>query len=176
MMDAAQLIEKKEHLVYEDEKTVAVMSPTPMAPGHMIVLSKEKYQSMDEVPVELVSHFYYVASFAASAIFEAIGPSQQTGTNIICNDGFGGQEQFDHFAIHVIPRKEGDGISYKWEPKQGDQAKLDENLKKLKEETFFIGKDVAPKEEKTVDLDKRETKEAETGEENYLVKHLDRMP
>ena len=89
---------KEAKIVYEDEKTFVIMSPKPLAVGHLIVFSKEHYETIDEVPADLISHFYYVASFAASAIFESLGPDQKSGTNIVTNDGQGSQNVYRIFT------------------------------------------------------------------------------
>jgi histidine triad (HIT) family protein len=134
-------IESRENLniVYEDERTIAFMSPRPLTAGHIIIVPKDHYNTIDEISDEMTSHFFYVASFAATALFEGMGGGGQVGTNIIVNDGKGSQNPFSHFSIHVILRRENDSIGFKWEPKPADQAKLDSVLGRLKDQTCYIG-------------------------------------
>lgn len=174
---------KPDSVVYEDEKTIAFFAEKPKATGHVVISPKEHVEKVEEIPDSLISHFFYVASFAASALFEMFGGGGDKGTNIVLNEGKGSDRSVEHVSIDVIPRQADDGINYRWEPKQADQQELDEVLKKIKDHTFFIGKkkaqQPAPDGE---EISQQEPKKAEApsesnkGSENYLVKQLDRCP
>lgn len=129
---------EKAKVVYEDERTLAFMAHKPLVPGHIVIIPKQHYEKIDDVPQDMIAHFFSVASAAGTALFEGVSAS---GTNIIANEGHSSNAIFPHFAIHVIPRKDDDGLKLNWKPqKPAEQAKLDSTQKKIKEETFMIGK------------------------------------
>ncbi len=173
--------EKKDiKIVYEDEKSFVVLSNTPKALGHMIVFPKEHHDSIEDIPRDIVSHLFFVASFAATAVFEGLGSQ---GTNIIANDGSGSEDDLGHFGIHIVPRKEEDGLGLKWEPNKDEAAKVEDTLSQIKDKACFIGqegeieetqKEVIPEESKS-EKTKGVLKDEE-GAENYLIKQLRRIP
>ena len=176
MCEACEYIEKKKEafVIYEDEKAFVMLSDKPLSKGHIIVLSREHVETYEELDTETVTHLFFVASYASTALYELYGGGQDVGTNILVNEGAGSNRRFDHFAIDVIPRKADDGIPFRWEPKQGDPAEIDEVLGKIKDEAFFVGKERAP--EKTV-IEGPETEKIEKGSgKNYLTEQLNRIP
>lgn len=151
MCDACDIISGKieAKVLYQDERTLAIFDNNPMSMGHITVFSKEHYPDVSKVPAEMFAHYMRVASLAATALFEGIGSQ---GTNIVLNNCIDGNNDYNHFCIHVLPRSEGDKIPLKWEFKQADPEKLKKLADKIKEETFFIGKDRANKDA-VIDLD-----------------------
>ena len=142
-------------------------------------------EKIEDIPDTLISHYFYVASFAASALFELFGGGGDKGTNILLNEGKGSDRSVEHITIDVIPRQAEDGINYRWEPKQGDQQALDEALKKIKDHTFFIGKqqkqqparlDESGGQPEEVKEPGKESESSKPSSENYLIKQLDRCP
>jgi histidine triad (HIT) family protein len=175
--EACEIIKgnKKAEIVYEDEKTIAFLSDKPLAQGHIIVIPKEHYNSIDDIPEELSNHFFYVASFASTGIYEIMGGGHELGTNIIVNEGNNPDSRFSHFSIDVIPRKSEDGLNLRWEPKPAKKEELTDSENKIKEETFFIGKE---KKSNRIILseDNKKTEKYTQKEEDYLVKQLERIP
>ena len=110
-------------IVYEDEKTVCFLVDRPIAEGHMIVTPKEEYHRIDDIPDDLIAHYFYVASFAASALFDSFGAE---GTNIIMNE-----TPNEPFSIQISPRKKGDPIDFKWEPKRLSETEMKEAMDKI---------------------------------------------
>ncbi|MGM5487677.1 MAG: HIT family protein [Nanobdellota archaeon] len=158
-----------ELVIYEDEKAMAFLSEKPLAKGHVIVIPREHYETVEEIPQETLAHLYFVASFAATALFEMYGGGQ-TGTNIVVNEGKGSNRRFPHFSMDVIPRQQDDGINFRWELNSANSQELEEVLKKIKDQTFFIGKDT--EERKPMEPQPPE----EITEANYMVRQLDRIP
>jgi histidine triad (HIT) family protein len=168
-------IEERDSLkiVYEDERTLAFMSPKPITAGHIVVVPKEHYGIIDEVPDDMVAHFFYVASFAATALFEGLGGGGQVGTNIVVNDGKGSQNPYSHFSIHIILRRENDGIGFKWEPTPADSGKLDSILERLKDQTCYIGH-MKTQEKTAVDSDNSAS--TPKNADDMLLRQLERVP
>lgn len=95
------------HKVYEDDATVAFLDINPHNKGHALVVSKEKYRNIFDVPEETLCSMMQTAKKLAKAVKESVGAD---GINIgMNNEKAAGQEIF-HVHIHVIPRFENDGV------------------------------------------------------------------
>ena len=93
--------------VYDDEKSVAILDINPAAQGHILLLPKEHYAIMPQVPEPELKHLSIVSKKLSQAILRGLKVS---GTNIFIANGFAAGQKAQHFMIHIIPRKEGDGI------------------------------------------------------------------
>lgn len=95
--------------VYEDEDTFAFLDIHPINRGHTLVVPKEHYKNMYEIPAEKFAQVMNTAHLLAPKIKSAVGAH---GINIgINNDGPAGQLVF-HLHVHIIPRFEGDGFAH----------------------------------------------------------------
>ncbi|MGB9748632.1 MAG: HIT family protein [Candidatus Woesearchaeota archaeon] len=93
--------------VYEDDKVIAILDINPANPGHTLILPKEHYMILPQVPEELVNYIFVIAKGISNALLKAVGA---TGTNIFVANGVGAGQRAPHFMVHVIPRIENDGI------------------------------------------------------------------
>lgn len=93
--------------IFEDKICIAVMDVNPAAPGHVLLLPKEHYAIMPQVPDDEIGHLFMAAKEISQAMLRKLGVE---GTNIfVANGGVAGQRA-QHFMIHIIPRKEGDEV------------------------------------------------------------------
>jgi diadenosine tetraphosphate (Ap4A) HIT family hydrolase len=113
-------------IVYEDEKAEVDLVENPLVPGQLRVIPKEKYATVQEIPGDLIAHFYFVASFAATTLFEGLGAE---ATNIIMNEGK--SSPIKTVSIDVIPRKTDDGVEFKWDPQKITPEEMEEIKKKI---------------------------------------------
>jgi histidine triad (HIT) family protein len=95
--------------VYEDERSIGILDINPANPGHILLLPKEHYSVMPQIPEKEVEHLFMVAKFLSNAVLKTL---EATGTNIVVANGPAAGQRAQHFMIHVIPRKEGDGIEF----------------------------------------------------------------
>jgi len=162
-------IESKENMIYEDEKIAAFLDTS--LPGKIMLMPKEHYAIIENVPDYIVAELFVVANQLSKALFESLSV---TGTNIIVNNGIAAGQTIAHFCISIIPRKDNDGINLQWQPKQLSDDEMSTVELQLKEETKNIGSFEGEKKE-PVDIDKK-PKKIEEGEENYQIKQLRRIP
>ncbi len=118
----------------------------------------------------------FCANITASLLFERL---QAQGTNIIMDLGK------DSSSIHVLARSENDGLNLLWQPKPIDPSQLNDIQERIRNKTFFIGKESksSPKEPESAksvpanapvhDIHKSGTTDEH---EDYLVKQLHRIP
>lgn len=55
-------------IVYEDEMVMAFMDLDPINEGHVLLVTKEHYLDVDEIPDELLSHLMIVSKKIVAAL------------------------------------------------------------------------------------------------------------
>jgi histidine triad (HIT) family protein len=94
-------------MCYEDGDVVAFMDIQPVNAGHVLVVPREHYESLEDIPHSLATHLFDVAMQLAPVVKHVGGAD---GMNILVNSGaVAGQDVF-HFHVHVVPRCPGDGF------------------------------------------------------------------
>jgi histidine triad (HIT) family protein len=97
------------HIVYEDDLVVAFLDISQATKGHTLVVPREPFQNIFEMPEDLAAHVFKVATKLSTGIKSAF---QAIGMNILSNNGeIAGQTVF-HFHLHLIPRYEKDEIKF----------------------------------------------------------------
>jgi len=148
--------------VYEDEVCIAILDINPANPGHLLLMPKEHYQIMPMVPEEDIAHLGMASKALSQALLKAL---KVEGTNIFIANGIVAGQRAQHFMIHVIPRKEGDGVGIEIPEKKISEAELSEVKKAVKEriaDIFKLKKEVVEIEKKPeVIKEKPEEVEAE---------------
>lgn len=108
--------------IYEDDKFKVILDMSPATKGHALILPKEHYANIYEMPEELVADAFALAARLAKTMTEKLGAD---GFNIVQNNNeVAGQTVF-HFHIHLIPRYEGDGQKIGWNPTSPTVDELD---------------------------------------------------
>jgi diadenosine tetraphosphate (Ap4A) HIT family hydrolase len=93
--------------VYEDEMVMAFMDMEPINEGHILLITKEHYLDVDEIPDEVVSRLMIVSKKIVKALKEVYHPE---GYSVMQNGG-----QFNdvgHYHMHIFPRYTGDGFGW----------------------------------------------------------------
>jgi histidine triad (HIT) family protein len=160
----------KGKIIFQDEKIVAMLSPRPCCQGHIIVMPKEHFAIIEQVPDYLMGYLSRIVNKISIVVFEVF---QAKGTNILIQNGVAAGQKTNHFMIHIIPRKENDNLNFQWQPKQLSEEQMSTTEIKLKEESSGIG-DFEKEEKKPVKVD-NEIENIDK-EENYLIKQLNRIP
>jgi histidine triad (HIT) family protein len=93
--------------IYEDEFCFAILDINPAVKGHLLLIPKEHYAIMPQVPEKVIGHMFVVARALSQLLLKAL---KVGGTNIFIANGLVAGQRAQHFIIHVIPRKEGDKI------------------------------------------------------------------
>lgn len=93
--------------IYEDDKVLAILDINPANPGHILLLIKEHYQIMPQIPDDEISHIFMVAKAISHACLKALNAQ---GTNIFIANGTVAGQKAPHFMLHIIPRMDVDGI------------------------------------------------------------------
>jgi len=89
------------HFVYEDDLVIAFLDIAQATKGHTLVIPKENFANIFEMPEDLAAHLFKVTVKLSTAIKNAF---QASGVSLLSNNGeIAGQTVF-HFHIHIIPR------------------------------------------------------------------------
>lgn len=129
-------------VVHEDERVVGVLDINPAAPGHVLVIPKQHIAVMPQMPDALVVHMGLVAKKLSQTMLTRL---EVEGVSVfVANGGVAGQRA-PHVMMHVIPRREGDGIQLDITPKDVTQDALQDAVQKLGPafQKFFLGKQPA---------------------------------
>ncbi|MBI4146750.1 HIT domain-containing protein [Candidatus Woesearchaeota archaeon] len=94
--------------VYEDDQVVAVLDINPGVEGHVLVLTKKHVVVMPQMDDVLVGHVGMVAKQLSQAIIRAF---KCEGTSVFVANGASAGQRAPHFMLHVMPRKEKDGVA-----------------------------------------------------------------
>ncbi|MFO7711546.1 MAG: HIT family protein [Candidatus Woesearchaeota archaeon] len=116
--------------VYEDDEVLAFLDIAPVHPGHCLVIPKEHYVTMVDIPSDLLQKVIAVTKMCAKGVMDATGCD---GFNISQNNFRASGQAIDHLHFHVIPRFEGDGLKL-WPQgsyKDGEIEEIAESIKKL---------------------------------------------
>ena len=116
-------------MVDADERTLAVMDINPATKGHVVVITREHYENLFEVPDDDLLAVMKMARRVAERMKETIEPG---GFNILNNIGRVAWQSIFHFHLHVIPRYEDDPLQLPWMPAPGDPASLAEIAEALR--------------------------------------------
>lgn len=114
--------------LYEDETVLAILDISQATKGHTLVLCKEHYETLLDVPEETLSHMMQVVKELSQRIYER---TQAKGLNILNNNYPAAGQSVPHFHIHIIPRYDDeDGFNPVF--KENKNPDLDEIYKLLK--------------------------------------------
>jgi histidine triad (HIT) family protein len=93
--------------LHDDAKCLAILDINPAAKGHILIIPKEHYAIMPQMPEEVVAHMFVVAKKMSQLLLKGL---RVDGTSIYVANGLVAGQKAQHFMIHVIPRTEGDGL------------------------------------------------------------------
>ncbi len=88
--------------VYEDEQFLAFMDINPASKGHILLIPKEQYKWMQDVPDQLIAAIFIKAKELMLILKKALD-ADYIQLAVVGNE-------VPHFHIHLIPRMLGDNI------------------------------------------------------------------
>ncbi|MDR1050741.1 MAG: HIT domain-containing protein [Deltaproteobacteria bacterium] len=103
--------------VYDDPDFIVFMDINPVTAGHCLLVTRKHYETMLDVPDDLLARALPLARTIAEAATLGVGAR---GFNIISNNGECSGQAVAHWHVHVIPRSDIKELPLK----QGDPADL----------------------------------------------------
>jgi histidine triad (HIT) family protein len=99
------------HVLYEDEQFKVILDVNPATKGHALILPKEHYANLYELPEETAADAMKLAQRMMRKMTEKLDCD---GFNIVQNNGEAAGQTVFHFHMHLIPRYKNDGEILKY--------------------------------------------------------------
>lgn len=99
--------------VFEDEHCLAFMDIGPLAPGHLLIIPKGHIELLWDLPPDTAAAIMAQLPRLSRAVMDATGAE---GCNVLQNNGRASGQEVEHLHFHIIPRRTGDGLGYRWLP------------------------------------------------------------
>ena len=96
--------------VYEDDDVLGILDIRPFTRGHTLVIPKQHSVDLTDTPVSTLAAMMAVGKRIAGAT--RVSGLAATGNNIAINDGKSAMQSVFHIHLHVIPRRDGDKVSF----------------------------------------------------------------
>jgi histidine triad (HIT) family protein len=93
--------------VFEDDNVLAFLDVNPISRGHTLVIPKEHYADVFDIPEELLKEIIVVAKKISSTHMKKL---RADGINISQSNKPAANQVVMHYHLHVIPRYKNDGI------------------------------------------------------------------
>lgn len=100
-------------VVFEDPISLAFLDYRPLFPGHTLLIPKDHYETLADLPANLVSPFFGNVQLLASAVERGM---EAEGTFVAINNKV--SQSVPHVHVHIVPRKKGDGLRGFFWPRQ----------------------------------------------------------
>jgi histidine triad (HIT) family protein len=108
-------------IVDEDDSTIAFMDINPATRGHALVIPREHYTDLREIPSDELAAVATAAQRLAVRASDRLGAD---GVNLLNSCGAAAWQTVFHFHVHVIPRYSGDPLRLPWTPGPGDPDEI----------------------------------------------------
>ena len=110
--------------IYEDDDFTVIMDASPATKGHSLILPKEHYANLYEIPDEIAAKVFPLAKKLVSHMTEVL---KCDGFNVLQNNGETAGQTVFHFHMHLIPRYEGKEQILTW----SNETFSDEEMKEI---------------------------------------------
>lgn len=100
--------EIKVDIVKETKNFIAFPDKNPMTKGHTLIIPKEHYFTLIDMPKKLLKEFIELTQEMAELRLS----EGNFGFNLLMRNGDVAGQEVPHAHIHVIPRKKGDGVKF----------------------------------------------------------------
>ncbi|MHB1156217.1 MAG: HIT family protein [Phycisphaerales bacterium] len=99
------------HKIYEDDHVLAFLDINPLSEGHTLIIPKTHAVTLDQLPADSLAACGFAIQKIAPAVMKVAGLSDW---NLLQNNGKLAGQVVMHVHFHIIPRREGDGLGFRW--------------------------------------------------------------
>lgn len=93
--------------IFEDSKVMIILDINPLTNGDSLVIPKEHYENIIDIPVELLNHINEISKNIYN-LFKA--KLHCDGLTIIQNNDYG--QDIKHYHLHLTPRYKNDKLHH----------------------------------------------------------------
>ena len=116
--------------LFEDAETLAFMDINPVHDGHCLVIPKAHSLNVFEIGPD---HFA-AAARSATKVAKAVNAAVPCdGISLMQANGEGAGQSVGHVHLHIIPRRNGDGLLFNWQPKPGERDRIAAVAERIRE-------------------------------------------
>lgn len=113
--------------IYEDERILSYLDINPFSRGHVLVITKNHYADLIEIPDSELANLSLAVKKIAAHVQSKLNCD---GFNILQNNGEAAGQTVRHIHFHIVPRMNGQPISFENRP--GDMQLLKTLAEELK--------------------------------------------
>jgi histidine triad (HIT) family protein len=121
--------------ILETGQALAFLDIAPLAEGHVLFIPRAHYARLSEMPAGMAAELARFLPMLCRTVETAVGAA---GCNILQNNGRSAGQVVEHVHFHIIPRRDGDGLGYRWLPQKyeaGRAEAVQHRLRQLIEST-----------------------------------------
>jgi len=93
------------YVVFEDSTSLAFLDTRPLFPGHVLLIPKQHFETLADLPADLIGGFFRNVQVLARAVEQGM---QAEGTFVAINNRV--SQSVPHLHVHIVPRKKKDGL------------------------------------------------------------------
>lgn len=93
------------NIVFESNTSLAFLDHRPVFPGHCLLVPKQHFETLSDLPTELIASFFGDAQLLARAVERAL---EADGTFVAMNNRV--SQSVPHLHVHIVPRRRKDGL------------------------------------------------------------------
>jgi histidine triad (HIT) family protein len=108
-----EIATQADFVVFEDDLSIAFLDYRPLFIGHTLLIPKVHYETLTDLPAELVGPFFKNVQRLARAVEQAI---EAEGTFVAINNRV--SQSVPHLHVHIVPRRKKDGLRGFFWPRQ----------------------------------------------------------
>ena len=108
--------------LYEDKHVISFLDIMPAAKGHALVIPKNHYKTLLDMPHEEIKEVMDAVQKIAAATMVSL-PGVQ-GFNVLQSNNEVAGQVIPHVHFHIIPRHDKDKLNFAWEQGKTEMAEL----------------------------------------------------
>jgi histidine triad (HIT) family protein len=100
-------------IVFEDSVSLAFLDNRPLFPGHLLLIPKHHYETLQDLPADLIGTFFKNVQLLARAVESGMNAE---GSFVAINNRV--SQSVPHLHVHIVPRRKKDGLRGFFWPRQ----------------------------------------------------------
>jgi histidine triad (HIT) family protein len=92
-------------IVFRDDISLAFLDHRPLFPGHCLLVPKTHFETLSDLPTQLVGPFFTNVQLLARAVELAM---EAEGSFVAMNNRV--SQSVPHLHVHIVPRRKKDGL------------------------------------------------------------------
>src|SRR5579864_6991159 len=108
-------------IVFEDSVSVAFLDNRPLFAGHTLLVPKQHYEALEDLPAEVIGPFFQNVQLLVRAVESGMNAE---GSFVAINNRV--SQSVPHLHVHIVPRRKKDGLRGFFWPRQkyNDEAEM----------------------------------------------------